>query len=397
LPDPALIQDNRAQIAGPGVHAFIVGVSEYQYLPEADEPPEEKTWFFNKLTSAALSAYRIYEWLSKADLRLPVKTVRLLLSTSPVERTVEPALAGLNVPTADRDTFKDSAWKWRADAAARNSDDMTFFYYSGHGLQRRPDEGIMLLADFGDPSDTKLSRCARFGSILNGMVPSTTFPRIAKTQFYFVDSCRVRPEVLTKFVDLEVPPIFDTELNVIDQREAPVWFSTLDGAVAVGRRGRPSYFAEGLVFALDRAAENPEDAEGGGTRWPVTSLTIKTALDRYYDRVGLTTKVIPGGLVGEPVLRYLNSAPDVDLAIHIGPDLLAGNCSVSLCDGENDTVSKYAPCAQMDLQLTVKAGAYRLLVDSGHLRPNSWRSKLEWITQKYKSPWRHDLTPFLGS
>ena len=71
-------------VAGAGVHALIVGVSDYLNLPDAgDHDPSDETWNLNKLSSPALSAFKIFEFLTTVGLRLPLKTVRLLLSPSP--------------------------------------------------------------------------------------------------------------------------------------------------------------------------------------------------------------------------------------------------------------------------------------------------------------------------
>ena len=83
----ALVIDNRATVKGdPGVHLLIVGVSDYLNLPDHDDVPREETWFLTKLSSPALSAFKIYQFLTAKDsLALPLKTARLLLSPSQVE------------------------------------------------------------------------------------------------------------------------------------------------------------------------------------------------------------------------------------------------------------------------------------------------------------------------
>ena len=67
----------------------------------------------------------------------------------------------------------------------------------------------------------------------------------------------------------------------MDRRHAPRCYSTVDGAIALGRNGKPSHFAEALTRALQRAAEEPDEITG---EWPVTASTIKNALDFYYTK-----------------------------------------------------------------------------------------------------------------
>ena len=56
--------DRREELGNePGVHALIVGVSDYSNLAGYDDPAREQHWGMKKLGSAALSAYRIHQWL----------------------------------------------------------------------------------------------------------------------------------------------------------------------------------------------------------------------------------------------------------------------------------------------------------------------------------------------
>src|SRR6266480_8101471 len=104
-----LILDNRGTMSAdtPGVHLLIVGVSDYVNLPDEDDLPHPE-WKLNKLTCASSSAYAVFNWLKNNQLRLPIKTIRLLLSPSQHEITAVPALAGL-APRANRQNFVDAA------------------------------------------------------------------------------------------------------------------------------------------------------------------------------------------------------------------------------------------------------------------------------------------------
>jgi hypothetical protein len=389
----ALVIDNRATVAGPGVHVLIVGVSDYLNLPDHDDPSLEPTWFLNKLTSPALSAFKTYKFIRDSGLRLPLKTVRLLLSPSQVEFGVEPALGTAGSTRANRAAFETFAREWREDAK-NNPADMTIFYFAGHGIQRGPEEGVLLLDDFlaaGPP----LAKCFEIGDIKNGMAPSPTYPSIALTQFYFIDACLTRPETQKKFVNPQVPDVFGAELNVVDRREAPMMFSTVDGAIALGRRGKPSHFAEALTLALQRAAEDPQDDPASGTVWPITSLTIRTSLDSYYAKYNLGTKVKMGGVVGQPVIRYLPGPPDVEISVQVQPDSLGNPCRVWLYDESGAAMPGYCPTDKTQFETTVKAGIYRVQVDSPRLQSSPYRSKGKFATQRGPWPWLHNLASLL--
>jgi len=391
----ALVIDNRGAVAGAGVHVLIVGVSEYLNLPEAGDPPADAGWFLNKLTSPALSAFKVHEFLRQETLRLPLKTVRLLLSPSPTEFAIEPLLATVGASRANRAAFETMARDWRDDAK-NNPADMTILYFAGHGLQRGSDDGVLLLEDFlsaGPP----LAKCFEIGDIKDGMAPSPTYPNIALTQFYFVDACLTRQDTQKKFVNPQVPDVFGAELNIVDRREAPVMFSTVDGAIALGRGGQPSHFSEALILALQRAAEDPEDDPAGGAAavWPITSLTLKTALDLYYAKHKLGTKVQLGGVIGLPVIRYLPGPPDVDISVEVRPDALGNPCNVWVYDNRGTGVPPCTPTTQTKFDMTVKAGIYSVQVDSGRLHNPPYRSDPKYITQRGTWPWVHNLVPHL--
>src|SRR5436305_1126540 len=152
-----LIVDNRGTTGAeiPGIHVLIVGVSDYLNLPDEDDLPHPE-WKLNKLTCASSSAYAIFDWVRKNRLRLPIKTIRLLLSPSQIEVGKIPDLATL-APRANRQNFKDAARAWRTDASS-NQADMTIFYFSGHGMQRGPEEGVLLLDDFLSDDDVVLGK-----------------------------------------------------------------------------------------------------------------------------------------------------------------------------------------------------------------------------------------------
>src|SRR5271166_2447434 len=92
--DPVV--DRRASLAGTAaMHAFIVGVSAYPELPPGGQPQTEHSHGLEQLSSTALAAYRVYEWLVDPGTKLPVPlaTVRLLLCPSAEEIAAEPKLS----------------------------------------------------------------------------------------------------------------------------------------------------------------------------------------------------------------------------------------------------------------------------------------------------------------
>ncbi|KRR10638.1 hypothetical protein CQ12_19410 [Bradyrhizobium jicamae] len=383
-----LVVNNNVQ--GAGVHALIVGVSDYLNLPDAGEPSSDETWKLNKLSSPALSALKIFDFIMKTGLRLPLKTVRLLLSPSPAEVQVEPRLATVTPTRASRDAFSKLAVQWRKDASV-NKEDMTFFYFAGHGTQRGSDDSVLMLDDFLT-SDAPLNECIEMHNVKSGMAPTATRPDIARTQFYFVDACMDRNAKLRTFLNPTVPAVFGIELSDADGRAAPMVFSTGEGKIALGRNREPSHFCQALTLAFERGAEEPDEVTG---QWPVTATTIKNALDFYYTKNNLGTLVTMGSLVGSPVIRYLAGPPDVDVTVEVQPDSLGLPRTIGVLDENNDPIAGCNPGAKTTFNLTVKAGVYRVQVDSGRLTSSPFRSRLRAFMKPTLVPWTHNLVPLL--
>jgi hypothetical protein len=66
--DPSLIVDRSTELgATPGLHAIIIGVSEYQFLPGVEETPGVDFAALQKLQSSALSAWLMAQKIIALD------------------------------------------------------------------------------------------------------------------------------------------------------------------------------------------------------------------------------------------------------------------------------------------------------------------------------------------
>jgi hypothetical protein len=141
-----ILIDRRREEPGPGLHALVIGVSKYQYLPDVDDPPDEATWNLKSLGSPAISAALVCEWIEKQHntkgLALPLKTLRVLISPTRQE------IAALSVwPKADKpdyDNVNEAVRSWHTDCQDSKSS-VAFFYYSGHGFARGRGEANAIL------------------------------------------------------------------------------------------------------------------------------------------------------------------------------------------------------------------------------------------------------------
>jgi hypothetical protein len=224
------------------------------------------------------------------------------------------------------------------------------------------------------------------------MAPTPKRPNIALTQFYFVDACMDRNAKLRTFLNPTVPQVFGIELSEADRREAPMIFSTVDGTIALGRSRKPSHFCQALTQAFERGAEEPNPVT---EKWSVTATTMKNALDYYYDKNKLGTHVTMGSLVGSPVIRHLAGPPDVDISVEVQPDDLGLPCAIDVLDENSIAIAGCNPDAKTKFDLTIKAGFYRVQVNSGRLKSTPFRSKGRPFMKPTLDPWTHNLVPLL--
>ena len=323
-----LIVDNRPQLQGkPGLHAIIAGVSAYRHLPGGGDTAALNSYGMEQLSSTSLTAYKIYQWLleRQARLPLPLATVRLLLSPSNEEAAqIGAELNQLGVTACTRQNFAAEARQWRTDASSHN-ENVTFFYFAGHGVQRSKNDGVLLLEDFGDPAEGTLHNAAEIINIFNGMAPPASVQqKMARTQFYFVDACRVLPSAFKNFERMTVPDIFNVELSGADDRRAPIFFATIPGIKAYALKNEQTLFSRALLKCLSGAAGEPTEDAQGNVVWHVSVQSLNKALDGFFP----TLTAIPdadqafsmGGYpTGDPTIHFLDAPPSVEVVLEVDP------------------------------------------------------------------------------
>lgn len=330
-----LVFDRRQELGGePAVHALIVGVSEYSHLPADNQARDPRTFDLGRLKSPALSAWTICRWLIANRTSLPreLATVRVLLSPSALETPkLEPlsddaGIIAANPAAASWLEFVAEAKAWREDAR-RHRDGMTFFYYCGHGLERFG-APLLTLSDFVDPgAGGLLQRSFELNAnFVAGMAPTDEGPDIARTQFYFIDSCR---EQITDATGLRAAPGSIWEVVPLrDDRATPVFMATFSGARAQALGGRPSDFAQALIAAFETGSEASDLST---QRWPVTSFTLDNALSSHFRRAGTGQYSAATGMAFKNVtLRWLDTPPPVEFSLLIKPDAAVEFTTVSL-------------------------------------------------------------------
>ena len=391
----ALVLDRRAAPdAKPGLHAILIGISDYRFLSGTDEPAGDGFAALQKLDFTALSAFKLSDKLAELDgqgrLYRPLKTVRLLIAPSPIEIVAAPRLAGWSGAAPTWTAIRRALKEWRADVGA-GREEMALFYFGGHGIRRSLEESILLAQDFLDPDGTALEKAFRFSNVRNAMVPSPEFPDIGRDQFYFVDACRDKPPALDTLDDTSTPKMFDLALNNLDYRRAPLYLSTPAGGVAAGKPRRPPVFVAGGRWALGHGAYRKETLEDQpNDTWPVRAKSLSDGLACYnpaFDgRFELT------GLISDPILCFAKDPPSLTLRISLAPVPGATEIeSASLKNLETDEVVTAGvdadPCA---VPLTAGLYQFKLQPAAAGDKPPAFAAvttRYEQIHVGFKMPW----------
>jgi Caspase domain len=367
----ALLVDRRTELGSqPVLHALIGGVSAYRHLPNGSGEPAAKDFGMQQLSSTALAAFKMARWLLDHQDRLPVPlaTCRLLLSPSPAELQVEAGLAGLADP-ALLDNFLAAADAWREDCSTHR-DNIALFYFAGHGVQRSRDDAVLLLEDFGARGGGALRNAVDTNTLFSGMSPSAGRPEMARTQLFFVDTCRNRPAEFSNTELMSTTPVFDIELSDRDDRRAPIFYAAVPGSLAAGIRGQQTLFSLALLACLDGAAAEPVEEEGG-VRWHVTVHSLSEALDREIKELNeqkhADQDFTVGGQAKEAMICVLPEPPQVELVLEIDPLDALPVTHVKVRDASLKLVCNLkAPLAPHPFQRSLPAGIYQF---SAQIKP----------------------------
>ncbi len=378
----SLIFDNRPALGGaPGLHVFIAGVSKYSHLPGGGGIPAASAFGMEQLSSTALSAFKMYQWLveSKDRLPLPLATCRLLLSPSDTETVANPELAALGAPRCTRENFTRVIREWRQDSRS-HAGNTTLFYFAGHGIQRSKADSILLLEDFADPDDGTLTNTADIMNIFFGMAPpdpalSPDPTPIAKTQLYFVDTCRVRPSEFQNFAQMNVPDVFNVELTGADNRQAPIFYAAIPGTEGYALKNQQTLFSRALLKCLKGGAGTPSDQNdaNGDPLWLVSVQSLNITLEKYFAQLVSLPKTtqefaLGGQPTGDPAIIWLEEIPFVEIELEIEPNPALSVTQVSIADITGQPVTRLLdsqnnPLASLPVPL--EPHPFRCLVEAG--------------------------------
>jgi len=369
FPDQSVSVGSRA-----GFHVLIAGVSAY---PSA--PPQ---YHLQSLTTPARTAYRFYQWFlrqnDKGALPVPLASIRLLLSPSQEEIETQ---AGLDkvAEACTYDNFTKEVEAWRNDAC-KNRDNVTFFYFAGHGFQRTAGDSVLLMQDFGEKPGDHLRRTASTSHIFYGMKAADNREQMANTQLYFIDACRNYPEALMLLEGMNPPGIFPINLRIPETRNTLRQYAAASGGRAYGLTGDLTLFGKALLESLECAADRKVEREGREV-WAVSSRSLYTTVEDYTKYLirlykekeleGAARLLRPGKesesgtestLQGDAHICYLDDRPSVGLVLEIDPDVALDVTHIDIRDEEKSSPwSLTKPLYPHPYEGKLPRGVYRVI------------------------------------
>lgn len=348
----------------PGLHALIIGISRYAYLPAPGQEPTGMQQRFGlglqQLTCAATSGFRVYKWLldHQADLALPLLTCRLLLVPTTEELA---SVDGLNDVASDarRESVLRAAKAWRADAAVQATD-QTLFYFAGHGFERKRGDQVLILEDCGNALGGRLSNAIEASNLVNGMAPHDEYERIAMQQLFIFDACRLPLTEGYRWEEDVCSEVWSVPVVASDRRAAAEFYTTAPGNAAFAIRNEQTIFSRALLACLEGAGA--EELYG---QWYVTVESLNRGLWYQIKRIAEKENIeLPRFQVrraGEnTVLINLYEPPEVPVEVCIDPEDAAEGTELTI-DNLRATSRVFGPPVEPHpLAINLKAGTYVL-------------------------------------
>ncbi len=260
--------------AGPATHAIVMGVGDYPHLVDGAGRLSEWNDGMSQLGSPPLSARAFSDWLISTyhNPECPLATVALLLSDGKKTNYTPPGQPKVAVERATAANAEAALLEW-VKRGNENAGNLLIFFFCGHGALAGT-ETSLLLEDFGENDLSPLKGAIDFRQFHLGMDKCK-----ARRQVYFIDACRVATSaVLDAAGNYAGEPVISGSLRPPKGqplRRAPVFYSTLAGAMAFARENRPSQYTEALLRALNGAADNAEADE----KWRVKPTSLHQGID----------------------------------------------------------------------------------------------------------------------
>ncbi|MFE3202593.1 caspase family protein [Embleya sp. NPDC059237] len=359
---------HEARSVGPAMHALIIGVGGYPYLPGGERAdPRHRLAFdgMGQLTSPPRSALAFARRLIDGGTsigNLPLGTVDLLMSCAAgdtVPHRPDPAPREATI-----DNIRDAFEGWLERCAA-DPDNAAVLYFCGHGLQS--DAQLLLAADFNRHGATPFAQAIDFDETRLALQQ-----RGPRTQVFVIDACR------TDCFDLRpagVQPLASPDLFAYGVCENELTLRMPAFSEAWGRRDDVSHLTGALLRALDGQAATTDESG----RWVVSMAGIRRSIDLLLMEemnVASLHRGVEANNLGDAVICVLDRAPSARLTVSFRPaepDLPVSLTCTPLHPDDLPAVdcgrARYVPRdargpAADEWRMTVRAGIYTLRAKS---------------------------------
>jgi Caspase domain len=319
----------------------------------------------SQLTGAALAAAQVSEWLerAKAQLPVPLRSQRVLLSPSPQELAVRPDLG--SHPAATMDAFREAVIAWQEECGS-DRENLAIFYFAGHGV-REANSVAVLLEEFAQDAGNPLSYGASVSDLFAAMAPTPERPDIARHQLWFIDSCQTVAPGSVGLGQYQPGQILPLGLPGRDDRCAPIFYAALPGSAAYAIPGSGTVFGKALVECLEGAA----GTQRGNSGWKVTPGSLSEALQMLMaEAAGGTQSSWTGGQISaadRPIVR-LEGPPSVRIRLKLTPPGRAEQVKLSVTGTGQTPLHVPVPLSPNPFHCTWPAGLYEITAAAPHDR-----------------------------
>ncbi|CAE6939038.1 hypothetical protein ACOMICROBIO_FLGHMIGD_03935 [Vibrio sp. B1FLJ16] len=261
-----IFEDQNLMASGRSVmHAIIIGVEWY---PDAEV-------VLNDLSSPAHSARAIASWLLDCksyddyddyDDEYPLASLSLLITEANPKQFQHPKITTLVPELADSTNVKSAISEW-FQKSDKNEEDMTLFYFCGHGVSNGLGSQSLLLSDYGRDKLNPMDGAIDFKSFERGMKTCA-----ASRQLYFVDACRNTAHIAKNTQQAGLPMVSSNINRAYQSNVQPaIYYATVEGEKAYSKKDQVSFFTDALIRGLRGGGSDNREADG---RWRISTTDL---------------------------------------------------------------------------------------------------------------------------
>lgn len=356
----SIIQED---LTSPGTHAFVIGVSNYPNISDGEHTTDLGECFdIGQLTSAARSASEFAAWLIEdyCHPEKPIKSLRVLLSPS------EGEIIASRVKNKLRGDYSATRANVKACAkalkkASKDKDNVIVVYVAGHGVQLTPKGAVLLLEDFASDLEEAEDK-SLYGSFdVASFHASMNNENSSQSQFWFVDTCRHKPEIAERFEHMEGTLRYEVIFG--QTYSSPIFMAAAPRQAAYGRLGGVSLFNETLLWLLRSAGTTGRLTKGNN--WYVSFSVLLEFLPRRVKELAMAEGeeqiVTIDGAINDALFHVFEEPPDVDLLLNLYPTEVAQHAPAKLTYKLNEVI--FENCRSWPMNIRVKAGIYTLKIE----------------------------------